>query len=143
MKNLLVFLMAFAVIGTASATTVTNGEFTADMADWAFVGNLAPDAATADHNTAGGNPNGFAIIETAGGIGKWGVWYQVGLEDFNELGIPPGWGVTMQCDVKAIGASDLTGVALKIETHNAGGLISEYAEIIPTLTTSWVTYDAN
>ena len=136
MKNLLVFLMAFAVIGTASATTVTNGEFTVDNADWNYTGA----SFSADHNTAGGNPNGFTILR-AEANGGWGIAYQVGLEDFNELGIPPGWGVTLQCDVKALsGTSSLEGAYLKIETWAATYTLGGPEVDISPVTTDWATY---
>jgi len=122
MKNLLVLLLVFAIVSTASATLVTNGDFTTNMAGWNAAGGGAPWGA--EHSTIGGNPGGYAVLWT--NTGAWSVWYQVGVEDLNTLGIPVGTYVILQADVNAIGTSLLTDASLKIESW-ASAKIEELA----------------
>ena len=123
MKNLLVLLVVFAIVSTASATLVTNGEFTTNMAGWNAAGGGAPWGA--EHSTTGGNPGGYTVLWT--NPGGWSVWYQVGVEDLNTLGIPVGTYVILQADVNAIGTSPLTDASLKIESWGPSGKIEEAA----------------
>jgi hypothetical protein len=117
MKNLLVLLLVFAIVSTASATFVTNGECTTNMAGWNASGG-APWLA--GYSATGGNPGGYATLWTS--QGGWSCWYQVGVEDLNTLGIPAGTTVILQADVNAIGTSPLTDASLKIESYTSAGV---------------------
>ena len=122
MKNLLVLLVVFAIVSTASATLVTNGEFTINAAGWNATGGVSWGA---EAPTVGGNPGGYVVLWT--NLGAWSCWYQAGVEDLNTLGIPVGTDVILQADVNAIGTSRLTDASLKLESWGPSGKIEEWA----------------
>ncbi|MGD1042480.1 MAG: hypothetical protein ABR913_05385 [Sedimentisphaerales bacterium] len=122
MKNLLVLLVVFAIVSTASATLVTNGEFTINAAGWNATGGGSWGA---EAPTVGGNPGGYVVLWT--NLGAWSCWYQAGVEDLNTLGIPVGTDVILQADVNAIGTSRLTDASLKLESWGPSGKIEEWA----------------
>ena len=136
MKNLLVLLVVFAIVSTASATFVTNGEFTTNMAGWNAAGGGTWGA---EHSTIGGNPDGYGILWT--NAGAWGVWYQAGVEDLNTLGIPAGTGVILQGDVNAIGTSPLTNASLKLESWGPLARIEEWPTTLTIVSNNtWETH---
>ncbi len=137
MKNLLVLLMVFALVSTASATLVTNGEFTINAAGWNATGGGTWGAETP---TVGGNPGGYTVLW--GNPGSWSVWYQVINEDLNTLGIPADTDVILQSDVNAVGTSSLTSASIKIESWV--GNTTKIAELASTFslvsTNTWETH---
>jgi hypothetical protein len=136
MKNLLVLLVVFAIVSTASATLVTNGDFTTNMAGWNATGGGNWGA---EHSTIGGNPGGYTVLWT--NAGAWSVWYQVGNEDLNTLGIPADTDVILQADVNAIGTSPYTNASLKLESWGPSGKIEEAATTLPIVSNNtWETH---
>ncbi len=117
MKNLLVLLLVFAIVSTASATLVTNGEFTINAAGWNATGGGSWGA---EAPTVGGNPGGYVVLWT--NLGAWSCWYQAGVENLNTLGIPAYTYVILQADVNAIGTSLHTDASLKIESYTSAGV---------------------
>ena len=124
----------------ASAVIVTNGAFDTDAADWGADGGGTVGWA-ADHVTEAGN--GFVTLATDA-LGPtdwaWAVWYQIGLEMLDELGIPAGTTITMSADIKEMtGNGNLEDAALKIESWSDSGKLDEYAEDV-VVTTDWANY---
>jgi hypothetical protein len=137
MKNLLVLLVVFAIVSTASATLVTNGEFTINMAGWNAAGGGSWGA---EHHTIGGNPGGYTVLWT--NPGAWSVWYQAGVEDLNTLGIPVGTYVILQADVNAIGTSLLTDASLKIESWASAKIEEAATPLTIASNNTWETHSA-
>lgn len=136
MKNLLVLVVVFAIVSTASATLVTNGDFTTNMAGWNATGGGNWGA---EHSTIGGNPGGYTVLWT--NAGAWSVWYQVGNEDLNTLGIPADTDVILQTDVNAIGTSPYTNASLKLESWGPSGRIEEWPTTLPIVSNNtWETH---
>lgn len=85
MKNLLALLMVFAVIGTASAAPVNNGDFEDPLGPAAFWEAAGGGTWSAGEETTGGNLGGYITLECASG--DWSIWYQSVNEDLNVVGI--------------------------------------------------------
>jgi len=135
MKNLLILLTVFAVVGGTSAALVPNGDFespigTAEGWDvWAGGGTV-----NAYEYTTGGNPDGYVSLDAA--AGTWAGWYQATPLPFDEIGIPAGQTITLQADIKNI-SGNLDSAGLKLE--GKGGAETEFGDR-PGVTTSWATY---
>jgi beta-glucanase (GH16 family) len=133
-------LMAFVAPVRAAFNLVPNGNFeTAGGASWVFAGG----GATISYPTTGGNPNGYAAMNSAGG---WGVLVaQVsGTEGLplSSLGLIAGSNYTFRLDMKRLSAgSSLAGI--KLEGWNAGVKVGDTGDIKFTTTTSWATYSTN
>lgn len=142
MKNLLVFLMVFAVIGTASATFVNNGEFTADAAGWEAAGG---GLWVADHNTVGGNPGGYVTLSSP----LWAVWFGAPYTFYlGEAGIPAGTTINVDVDfITNVTPNPNLLPAVKLESWDsveaAGGAypqgLLDDLTVFYTPTTSWTT----
>jgi len=146
METRLIFLIVFAVIGSANAMLVNNGGFDADAANWELTGGSgAPGTWGGTHITTGGNPGGYVTLEEDPGAGgwAWAVWYQSFTEDLDVWGIPAGTAVTMSADIIGIGASALDYVYLKMESFDGASNIGEYEEQLASVTTSWANYSIN
>jgi hypothetical protein len=149
MKNLLVLAAVFAVIGTANASLVNNGDFedligTAE--GWGFATSGA-GGGSATEETAGGNPDGYVTISNPATM--WGTWYLSPRENLTELGIPVGETVTFTLDIKHLSGNAASG-GLKAESWNSTladgsgetdpGNIDNSGDVLFTTTGSWASY---
>ena len=142
MKNLLVLLCVLAVIGTASAALVPNGDFESedgtaegwDMWVGPNDGSTGPPSADGAEYSTGGNPEGYVSIDAD--AGSWAGWYQATPLPLTTLGVPAGSTITLQADIKNFGGN-LNSAGLKLE--GVGGVATDYGER-PGVTTSWETY---
>ena len=139
MKNLLALLCVLAVVGTASASLVTNGDFEDILgpgAFWEFA--TSGTAGIATEETTGGNPDGYVTIETPDNM--WAVWYQTFSEKLNVIGIPAEETVTFSVDIKNL-SGNLASAGLKAESWNADvASLGDSGDQLFTTTTSWATY---
>lgn len=125
------------------AVTVTNGTFDVDAADWnAAGGGGAGGTWAAGHVVEGGN--GYITLTTtapAPGGWSWAVWYQVGNESLDVLGIPAGTEIRFSSDIRTVsGSTNFGDASLKLETYDVnGGKIAEYP-VDFTVTDQWATY---
>ncbi|MHC4232355.1 MAG: hypothetical protein ACYSO7_11555 [Planctomycetota bacterium] len=139
MKNLLALLCVLAVIGTASAALVNNGDFEDSLgtaAFWEFA--TSASFGTPGEEPTGGNPDGNVTIETPDNM--WAVWYQSISEKLDVLGIPAEETVTFSVDIKNLSGNLVSG-GLKAESWNGDvGSLSDSGDQLFTTTTSWATY---
>lgn len=140
-KIILCLAMIGAVVSSRAALNlVPNGDFsTAAGASWVFAGG----GATIAYPTTGGNPGGFADMNSAAG---WGVIVAqvngtTGLS-LASLGLVAGSNYTFSLDMKSLGAAGVLA-GIKIEGWNAGSKISDSGDMKFATTTSWATYMTN
>jgi len=153
MKKILVALALTALAGLASAQTyVTNsvpgGTFDPGF-DTSYWTNNAANASTIfSYPTTGGNPNGYALMDsTAPGTG-WGVFVGAVYDGSNSgqpiplssLGLAANVPCTVLMDMKIFSGAQIGG--LKLESYNSSNIkISDTGDVKPSSGTgSWVTY---
>jgi hypothetical protein len=139
MKNLFSLLCVLAVIGTASAALVPNGDFESTVGTaagwdvWTGGGSVV-----AREYTTGGNPDGYVDLAAPVGAG-WFGWYQVTPLPFEVLGAPAGSTITLQADMKSF---DTNFYAAGIKLEGVGGYAAE-AEATGPITSNWETYSVD
>jgi len=128
------------LIGTVEAQLilVTNGDFeTAAGADWDFAGG----GATIDFAATGGSGGGgFADMDSTGG---WGVLVSDNgvQEPIGTYFLTPGTTYDFSFDMKGFNGGEVAGI--KIESWNAGSVISDSGDIKFTTTDTWANYIAS
>ena len=151
MKNLLVFLMVFAVVGTASASSVggffvENGEFTGDANSWSATGGEG--TFFAEHNSVDGNDGGYVTLRAGG----WAIWYPVPYTFYlRDAGIPAGTEIDVEVDMKIVGTPSILRPAVLIESWDSVvadgniypmGLLDNSTNIaFLGVTAGWTTFD--
>lgn len=140
------FIMAALVIILTvmpiNAVIVNNGTFDIDATDWNATGGGGSGGAwDAGHTIEAGNGYVTLVAYAPDPSGwAWAIWYQVGVEEFNVLGIPAGTTVSISADIKEIsGNGNLEDAALKIESWSDSANLGAYQEFV-TVTTDWENY---
>lgn len=135
-------LMTVLTVMPVNAVIVNNGSFDTDAAGWNAAGGGGGEGTWAPGHTIEAD-NGYVTLaaDAPSPAGwAWAVWYQVGVETLDVLGIPAGTTVRMSADIKEIsGNGNLEDAALKIESWGDSGMLDEYEEAV-TVTTDWENY---
>jgi len=144
--SIAIVAMAFVTSAQTYVTnTVPGGEFNptdssySDITNSYAAGNLS--ATIFDFPTTGGNPDGYARINSTNSAATWAV-FVVGNTapiDLTTLGLAPNVPCTFLMDMKIEAGSTIGG--LKVESWDATHKISDTGDVRPASgTSSWATY---
>lgn len=142
MKKLITSLAMLTIVSAARGDITVlfpDGDFDSPAGTrgaWEEVGG----GTTWNYPTTGGNPNGYGVMNGAGG---WGIW--VGGNStplpIAPMGLVAGGTYTFVQDMKTITSGGGQFAGIKIESWGAGGKISDSGDMrADTESTSWETY---
>ena len=136
MKKIALIAAVVAWAGLASANIlVPDGAFNIGAASWEVSG-----PAIGTFPVSGGNPGGFASLDSSTG---WGVLVSnsgAPLElSYFGLGLAPGDTITVEMDMKSLSGPSGTG-GLKMESWTASGVLHYTVDMLKPITDSWGTY---